>query len=457
MVSETRLRRLNDHEPRPGRYVLYWMQASQRTRFNHALEHAIERANALNLPVVVGFGLMDDYPEANLRHYAFMLQGLRDVKRALAGRGMALVVRRGQPAEVALSLAEEAALLVCDRGYLRHQVTWRDQVADRATASVVEVESDVVVPVEQTSEKLEFAARTIRPKIHRHLEENLSPLPAEKVKRDSLGLKLPSDIDAERAEMALEGMKLDRSVGVSPSFIGGQEEAQRRLKAFVRDKLPGYAEGRNEPAAGQTSTMSAFLHFGQISPIDIALEVRASNAPKADRDAYLEELIVRRELSVNFVTHNGQYDRYDGLPAWAKQTLAEHRRDKRPALYSLADLEAGRTADSYWNAAQHEMTKTGFMHNYMRMYWGKKIIEWSSSPQEAFEAALHLNNKYFLCGRDPNSYAGVGWLFGLHDRPWQERPVFGKIRYMNAAGLERKFDIDAYVRKVEQLRPPSGS
>jgi deoxyribodipyrimidine photo-lyase len=255
----------------------------------------------------------------------------------------------------------------------------------------------------------------------------------------------------------LEEMKLDRSVGISPVYIGGQEEAQRRLKVFVRDKLPGYADGRNEPAAGQTSTMSAYLHFGQISPIDIALAVRDSAAPKADRDAYLEELIVRRELSVNFVTYNGQYDRYDGLPAWAKQTLAEHRRDKRPALYSRADLEAGRTADPYWNAAQHEMTKTGFMHNYMRMYWGKKIIEWSPTPQEAFEAALYLNNKYFLCGRDPNGYTGVAWLFGLHDRPWQERPIFGKVRYMNAAGLERKFDMDAYVKKVDQIPPSSGS
>ena len=457
MVSETRLRRLNEHEPRAGRYVLYWMQASQRTRFNHALEYAIEQANALNLAVVVGFGLMDDYPEANLRHYAFMLQGLRDVKRALAGRGIALVVRRGQPAEVALSLAEEAALVVCDRGYLRHQVTWRDQVADRAAACVVEVESDVVVPVEQASEKLEFAARTIRPKIHRRLEENLSPLPSRKVKRDSAGMKLPSDINVERTESVLEGMKLDRSVGISPIFIGGQEEAQHRLKGFMRDKLPGYAKGRNEPAAGQTSTMSAYLHFGQISPIEIALAVRASSAPKVDRDAYIEELIVRRELSVNFVTYNGQYDRYEGLPVWAKQTLAEHRRDKRPALYSRADLEAGRTSDPYWNAAQHEMTNTGFMHNYMRMYWGKKIIEWSPSPQEAFETALHLNNKYFLCGRDPNGYTGVAWLFGLHDRPWQERPAFGKVRYMNAAGLERKFDIDAYVRKVEQIQPASGS
>jgi deoxyribodipyrimidine photo-lyase len=411
------------------------MQQSQRSRCNHALEYAIDRGNELHKPLIVVFGLMDDYPEANERHYAFMIDGLLDASSQLARRGIKFILKRGQPQDVAVQFSRQAAMLVCDRGYLRHQRRWRDHLADHARCRVVQVESDVVVPIEVVSDKAEFAARTIRPKIHEHLKGYLTPLISRRVKYGSLSLKLAGDT------IALDKLKVDRSVKRVGRFKGGESQARRLLDEFVRAKLESYEGSRNEPAAGATSHLSPYLHFGQISPLEIALAAGES-------DAYVEELIVRRELSMNFVQFQPKYDSFDGLPQWARRTLDKHRTDERPILYSLDQLERAETHDRWWNAAQLEMVRTGFMHNTMRMYWGKKILEWMKSPEEAYEAAIYLNDRYELDGRDANSYAGVGWIFGLHDRPWMERPIFGQVRYMNAAGLERKFDMEAYARRV---------
>ena len=449
VIQDHRVRILRESRAPIGRHVLYWMQQSQRVRCNHALEYAIERANEAGLPLVVCFGLMDDYPEANARHYAFMLEGLADVQRGLEERAIRFVVKRGPPADVALHYAAEAAMVVCDRGYLRHQRRWREQVADAARCPVIEVESDVVVPVEEASDKAEYAARTIRPKIQRKLGEYLAPVRQAKVSRPSLKLDLRGDVDVSDPARLLAAMKADRSVPPSAVYRGGEAEARRRLKAFVAAGLKGYATGRNEPAADGTSHMSPYLHFGQISPLEIALAVRDADAPAEDREALLEELIVRRELAMNFVNFTSNYDRYECIPLWARQTLKQHEGDRRPHLYTRAQLESAQTHDRWWNAAQMQMLRTGFMHNYMRMYWGKKIIEWSKTPQEAYATALYLNNKYFIDGRDPASYMNVAWLFGLHDRPWTQRPIFGTVRYMNAAGLERKFDMETYARQIE--------
>jgi deoxyribodipyrimidine photo-lyase len=380
MIDASRIQQLNDRPANSrGQYVLYWMQASQRVAFNHALEYAIGRANKLDRPLIVCFGLMDDYPEANERHYAFMIEGLRDVEAALRDRQIKFVVKHGSPSSVALHYAERAAIVVCDRGYTRHQRRWRDDVADRATCAVVQVESDVVIPVETTSDHQEFAARTIRPKIHSRLDGYLKPLAASQIRNASLQTKVNGDIDLRTA---LRKLKLDRSVPISTYFTGGQRAARKLLDIFIRSKLNGYADGRNEPAAGQTSTLSPYLHFGQISPIEIALRVRgAKHGTPRDRESFLEELIVRRELDFNYVHYCAKYDSFDGLPAWAKKTLAQHARDHRPVTYTLAQLEAAQTHDRCWNAAQLQMVRTGYMHNYMRMYWGKKIIEWTRSPK----------------------------------------------------------------------------
>jgi deoxyribodipyrimidine photo-lyase len=452
MIEASRCRRLNAQNRRRGRYVLYWMQQSQRASFNPALEYAIEVANRASLPVVVGFGLMDDYPEANLRHYRFMLEGLCDVEQALAGRGIRFVVWRGAPAEVAVRLAGEAALVVCDRGYLRHQKAWRAEVAERIGCALVQIEGDVVVPVETASHKAEYAARTLRPKLHRAWDDYLMPLEDGAVRASSLDPGIESEVEPSDIDGVLGRLTLDRSVGPVRRFQGGTGEARRRLQEFLDHRLDGYARGRSEPGAFQCSLLSPYLHFGQISPVEIALAVRAAvDGADADRHSYLEELIVRRELAVNFVHFVPDYDSYECLPDWARDTLRSHRSDSREHPYTRDELVAATTHDRYWNAAMREMVHTGFMPNHMRMYWAKKILEWSPDPKAAFETTLHLNNRYFLDGRDASSYANVAWSFGLHDRPWFERPVFGKVRYMNANGLERKFEMAAYLRAVDAL------
>ena len=442
---------MNDKPERKGKYVLYWMQQSQRAEYNHALEYAIREADYLELPLVVVFGITQRYPDANLRHYSFMLEGLRETQEALRKRGIQFVLRMQPPREAAVEMGKNAAQIVVDRGYLRLQREWREYVARKASCRVTQVESDVVVPVEVASGKEEYAARTIRNKIHSHLGYFLVPLEESTPRRDSLGFKFdgldPTDVDS-----ILDRLRVDRSVGRVNDFIGGTARAKDLLAEFIGDKLTRYADGRNEPSAECVSHMSPYLHFGQISPLYIALQVeKAKGVKRENKEVYLEELIVRRELSMNFCHYNPVYDSFNNLPDWARKTLKKHARDKRQYEYNLNSFEHSQTHDPYWNAAQKEMVLTGKMHNYMRMYWGKKIIEWVKEPVEAFRIALYLNNKYELDGRDPNSFTGVAWCFGKHDRPWSERPIFGTVRYMNAAGLERKFDMEAYVRKIEGL------
>ena len=452
MIQPERLQILNALAVRDGRFVLYWMQASQRADGNHALEFAVRKANRLNQPVVVGFGLTDEYPDANERHYAFMLEGLAETGRRLAERGIQLVVRRGSPPEVAAELAEAgASLVVTDRGYLRHQRLWREELAARVRRRCYQVESDAVVPVEAASSKGEYAARTLRPKLHRQWARYLTALKAVPARRDSLGLRFDS-LDIARTDEILLTLDVDRTVGRTSHYVGGVCQARRRLRAFIGAKLRGYADRRNDPSLDIQSHMSPYLHFGQISPLEIALAVRRSRVgDRASKDAYLEELLVRRELAINYVFYNRGYDAYASLPRWARATLKAHRRDRREHVYTLRQLEAAETHDPYWNAAMTEMRLTGKMHNYMRMYWGKKILEWTRTPATAFRRTLELNNRYFLDGRDPASYANVAWCFGRHDRPWKQRPIFGTVRYMNAAGLQRKFDMAAYVRWVAGL------
>jgi deoxyribodipyrimidine photo-lyase len=451
-IQPARIQALNKHALKKGRYVLYWMQQSQRAEYNHALEYAIQQANTAGHSVLVGFGLMDDYPEANLRHVTFMLEGLRETQAALATQGIKMVILHGSPVDVALALGKHAAMIVCDRGYLRHQRAWRAHVASSATCPVVQVESDVVVPIRLVSNKAEYAARTIRPKIHRHLDNCLVPFTSGRVKKKSLGLQVHS-LDLTDVDALVQELSLDQSVApATPFFKGGTSQAMARFEGFIQNQFHRYVENRNQPQTDDISHMSPYLHFGQISPLYLALKVKAFGDRLVEaQEAYLEELIVRRELAMNFTHFNPSYHSFACLPPWAKKSLQEHRKDPRQTIYTRSQLENARTHDVYWNAAMKEMKTTGFMHNYMRMYWGKKILEWSRTPAHAFRTTLAINNKYFIDGRDPNSYAGVAWIFGMHDRAWFERPIFGKVRYMAASGLERKCDIQGYVNKVDSL------
>jgi deoxyribodipyrimidine photo-lyase len=428
------------------------MQQSQRAEYNHALEYAIEQANIQGRPILVLFALTDDYPEANLRHYTFMLEGLKETKQQLVSRGIQMVVRYGDPAKVVLDLGRNASMIVCDRGYLSHQRGWRQKMAKKAACRVVQVETDAIVPIQEISDKAEYAAYTIRRKINRQLDMYLKELAPRIVSHSSLSIPV-TGLELDNIQTVLDQLDIDRSVPAVPKFFkGGTSQAKNRFNYFVENCFQRYVAHRNQPKTLDVSFMSPYLHFGQVSSLYLALKIKScQDSFEEAKESYLEELIVRRELAMNFVYFNPAYDSLACLPNWAQKSLDEHKKDAREFLYSKDALENGQTHDMYWNAAMREMKISGFMHNYMRMYWGKKILEWSETPEKAYETLTAINNKYFLDGRDPNSYAGIGWIFGLHDRAWFERPVFGKVRYMTASGLERKCDIKGYVSRINQM------
>ena len=444
MNFEGRVHILRDLPIKNGEYVLYWMQATQRAEHNHALCYAIKLADENNLPLIVFFGIDETYPEANLRHYTFMLEGLQDVEEALKKLGIKFIVWIAHPVEGVERLSANAAIVVTDFGYLRHQRLWRKKLADSLNCPFHAVESDIVVPVEKASAREEYSAATLRPKIT-NLMSFYFELPKEKAPRlNSLHFSIRT-VDLKDISSLLSEMDIDKSVQPVERFHGGTQHAKKSLSHFISKSLDFYTDERSDPSKNFASGLSPFLHFGQISPLYIALKVMETDSP--GRDAFLEELIVRRELAINFVYYNNNYDKVQSLPPWALATLQKHNSDKRQYVYTRLELEQALTHDVYWNAAQRELVNTGIIHNYMRMYWGKKIIEWSDSFEEAFDIMVYLNNKYALDGRDPNSYAGIAWCFGKHDRPWKEREIFGTVRYMNENGLKRKFDMEEYVKR----------
>jgi len=443
VIPKERVSVLRDGTESGGRYVLYWMQASQRARQNPALEYAVRQADTRNLPVVVYFGITEHYPEANLRHYAFLVDGLAEVQRSLAERQIAFVVRHSDPPDGAVALASDAALLVTDRGYLRHQRNWYTHVVSRVRCPVVQVEGNVVVPVDTAYPKEAYNAAVLRRKLSAYLDYFLLPL-EERVPQVPARECVDDEDEGVDLGKLLGRMDIDRTVGPASGQQGGTAHALKLLNRFIEEQLPHYASSRNDPGQDNQSGLSPYLHFGHVSPVNTARQVRATGGEGAD--SFIEQLVVRRELAMNYVYYNSAYDALNGLPSWARKSLQAHASDPREHLYTAEQLEKADTHDPFWNAAQTELNTTGHMHGYMRMYWGKKILEWSPSPEEALRTALWLNNRYALDGRDPNSYAGVAWCLGKHDRPWKERPVFGTVRYMNAKGLMRKFDMDAYLK-----------
>lgn len=450
MIQNERIKALNDKEIQDKPYVIYWMQSSQRTGYNHALELAADYANSLGKPLIVYFGLTEKFPEANRRHMRFMIEGLLEVKENLNQRGIRFVVMNCSPETGLLKLSKDAALIVVDRGYLRIEKAWRSIVAKEAACKVIQVESNVLVPVETTSMKEEYSAATIRRKIEKRMEEFALPLSERILDYPSTSLEIQEDeIDFDDIRKILQRLNLTDEVSEVSDFIGGAKKANEHVEDFLQHKFRDYATYRNEPSLDFTSNLSPYLHFGQISPLEIYL--RLPEGFGENKRVFIDELIVRRELAINFVEYNEHYDSYEAISSFAKATLEKHRDDPRPWIYNLEQLEKGLTHDLYWNAAEMEMVTTGKMNGYMRMYWGKKIIEWTETPERAYEIALYLNNKYNIDGRDPNGFAGVAWCFGKHDRHWKEREVFGSVRYMNDKGLKRKFDMEAYVDKVKRL------
>lgn len=469
-VHPDRVRALNA-VPAGGGPVLYWMSRDARALDNWALLHARAEAFAADQPLAVAFTLAPSYLAAPWRAYAFLLEGLREVERDLRDRGIPLVVLSGaDPPDslTAFTRAHGIGRVVVDFNPLRQARAWRDAVADRLAAAGVrleEVDAHNIVPCWAASERCEFAARTIRPKIERRVDAFLEPFPALAPQSVPWPSALPA-VDWAAAEASLA---VDRSIGVVDAVAPGPAAGRRALDVFLSGSLHGYTKGRNDPNADGQSGLSPYLHFGQLAPARVALEVRARVADArsagagdvdadidahdavalaADAAAFLEELIVRRELADNFCLYQPAYDRFAGFPSWAQRTLDAHRGDARDALYDHDDFERAATHDDLWNACQQEMARTGRMHGYLRMYWAKMILAWSRTPEEAMATAIALNDRYELDGRDPNGYAGIAWsIGGVHDRPWFDRPVFGTVRYMSASGAARKFDVPAYVRR----------
>lgn len=434
-----------------GACVVYWMQRSQRGVDNPALDVAVEAANAMGKPVVAFFAPVPFYPHANLRAYRFLVEGIPDIASALAERNVGFVLRR-HPDHSLLKFCDEvkAALVVGDENPMREPEHWRQVAARKLPVPLWTVDSDVIVPSRLIA-KEQYAAFHIRRKLAPHLDRFLVRPGNPRAK---VAWKKPARLQSLAADFDVTaGWTLDRSVAASSHFKGGTKEALRLLREFVEKKLKRYARDRNHPEIDGTSRLSPYLHFGHIGPRTVALAAQKANAPKADKESFLDELIVWRELAINFVTYNANYDNFESGENWAHRTLAGHARDPRPYLYSEEQLENAETHDPLWNAAQRQMVDTGWMHNYVRMYWGKKILEWTKSPAEAYRIAVALNDKYELDGRDPNGYAGVAWsIVGKFDRPWFTRPIFGQIRYMSGESTGRKFDSRRYIEQQTQPR-----
>ena len=422
----------------------------QRASDNPALNVAVKLANELGKPVVVFFAPVPFYPHANLRHHRFLAEGVPDIAEELSKRNIGFVLR-AYPDHSLLKFCDEVrpAMVVGDENPIREPERWRVTVAKKIRVPFWTVDADVIVPSKLLL-KEQFAARTIRPRIHALLEKFMAP---QKNLTAHVRWDPPRGLGSLRPEEDfVAGWKLDGSVPPVPVWRGGSKCALVVLREFVRNHLAEYPEARNPPEQNGTSRLSPYLHFGHLGPHTVALAVQNSGAPARAKAAFLEQVIVRRELSVNFVRFNPAYDSFECLEPWAQRSLNQHARDPRSVVYSEQQLEQGATHDPLWNAAQKQMVLTGWMHNYLRMYWAKKILEWSPSVSEAYQRAVRLNDHYELDGRDPNGYAGIAWaIVGKHDRAWSERPVYGKIRYMSLGGTGRKFDSRRYIEQIASL------
>ncbi len=448
--NDPRVTARRDGDPNPdGVCVVYWMQHAQRGADNPALDIAVRVGNTLGKPVVTFFAPVPFYPNANLRHLHFLADGVADIASDLNGREIGFIFRP-YPQHSLLRFCEEVrpCLVVGDEDPLREPEHWRRRAAEILRVPLWTVDANVVVPT-KLLEREQYAARTIRPRIHRLLPEFL-------VRAKAVSAKVPWKPHQKLQSSPTDGhfihhWSLDRSV--SPvHWKAGSAQTLRALDDFVRNGLRHYPKGHNHPEIEGTSRLSPYLHFGHLSPVRVALAVKNSAAPERAKQAFLEQLIVRRELAINFVRFNPAYDSVECLEPWAKRSLAEHSKDKREVLYSEKQLENAETHDPLWNAAQKQMMLTGWMHNYVRMYWAKKILEWSPSAAVAYRRAVWLNDRYELDGRDPNGYAGIAWaIVGKHDRAWSERKVYGKVRYMSYASTSRKFDSRQYIAQIEKL------
>jgi deoxyribodipyrimidine photo-lyase len=458
VISPHRVRQLNQQPIREGAaYVLYWAQMNRRVNSNHALHFAVDLANRLSLPVLYYEGLTCSYPYANDRLHTFILEGVPDTARQLErlGIGYAFYLRKrhSDPNDILYRLARSAAAVVTDDYPTFIAARHNARVPQRIGVAYYAVDASCVVPMNLIG-KREHAAYTIRPKIQKLLPTHLKPLPALKVRHRYQAqppgfhtVVTPGNISTLTA-----ACEIDHGVPPSITFRGGSAAAKRHLSHFLENNLRRYAKEKNEPAAHATSKLSPYLHFGHISSLDVALQVQeAARENGWMAESFLEELIVRRELAFNFARWGGETDTFASIPDWARESLRAHAKDPQTHVYTTEQFERAATADPLWNATQKELLLRGKIHGYYRMYWGKKMVEWSASYEEALDAMIRLHDRYALDGRDPCTYTNILWCFGLHDRPWPERPVFGKLRSMTFEGMKRKTNVAAYLREIDHI------
>ncbi len=468
--SSSRIKELNNSNNLPGKCVLYVMSRDQRVQDNHALFYAQQSAIKNNLPIVVFFNLLNSTGERTREHYEFMISGLKQVMKELAELKITFILKTGGYLDNLVNVEKEInpSEIYFDFSPLDGPRKVVATFSKKSKSKCFMVDAHNIIPTWVASDKEEFSAYTMRIKIHKLLRNYLEEPP----------LIVPGLIKA-----SVEGtdpdlfMKLTKDVvskltssGINVTAKAGTEAGLKHLNKFIKNDLSDYSKARNDIANDRQSGLSPYLHFGQLSSLRIAHEVMkaANKQPLLFKEAKLtqddgkssietgmnalfEEMIVRKELSDNFCLHSRSYNNLDGIRDWAKDTLTSHIGDKRDYVYSEEQWEGSQTHDPAWNAAQNQLRSTGKIHGYMRMYWAKKILEWSKSPEEAVRTAIYLNDKYSIDGGDPNGYVGILWsIGGIHDRPWIERKVFGKIRYMNSEGLKRKFDLDKYVKENSQ-------
>ena len=426
-----------------GGNVVYWMQRDRRFHNNWALIHAQNIAIKYKVPLTVFYSLNGNFANANPRQYGFLLRGLSETIEVFKKHNIPFHLRRG---DVLTSLhnyisSSNTGYLITDFSPLKVYKKRLNKIIEDIEIPVDMVDAHNIVPAWIASDKQEFAAHTIRRKIHILLDSFLHSFP--KV------ISHPFNVNIEHEtidpDAILRELQIDNSVQEVNWINPGENEGKRSLKTYLNERMDVTGESRNDPNKDSLSNLSPYIHFGQLSAQEIALQVIATE-DSVGKDTFLEQLIVRRELSDNFCYYNDDYDSFNGFHSWAQKTLNEHREDQREYLYSSSEFENANTHDKLWNAAQHQMMVSGKMHGFMRMYWAKKILEWSEDPEAALQIAIDLNDKYELDGRDPNGYTGIAWsIGGIHDRPWFERPVFGKVRYMNYNGCKRKFDVNKYI------------
>lgn len=427
--------------------VIYFMQRDQRVHDNWALLYAQEKAVAFKVPLLVIVCIDPKWYPTTMRHFEFMKVGLEEVHKTLKSYNISCVIEVGNPETVIPVYVKKhkASGLITDFSPLQYHQKLLKKLYKKMTCALYEVDAHNIVPCWMASQKQEYAARTLRPKIHKKLKNYLIEFP--RVKKQSYVIKHEKDPHWESLQKKLH---LDTTIKPVSWIKPGEKSAQKGLRNFIKYRLKVYASLRNDPTEDAQSELSPYLHFGHISAQRVALEVHKVRGMTHAINDFLEELIVRKELSDNYCFYNAAYDSLRGAPEWAQKTLQQHSKDKREYLYTKQKLEQGKTHDELWNAAQMQLVHHGKLHGYMRMYWAKKILEWTSTPKKAYEYALEFNDKYSLDGTDPNGYVGVAWsIAGVHDRPWFVRKVFGSIRYMSYAGCKSKFDIKKYCQKVE--------